>query len=113
MRLVVRARFNHAGDSDDRRQRKAAVGGAVRDERGGGHQDVAHSTLYRWLARYQAEGEESLRDCSSRRHRSSRRTPAAVERRTLAVREQTRSSPLVVGGAVSRRRGGGRLGGWW
>ena len=80
---------------------------------------VARSTLYRWLQRYRAEGEAGLRDRSSRPRRSPRRTPAALERRILALRAETRAGPLTVGrvvgvapstvGNVLRRHGCSRL----
>jgi transposase InsO family protein len=49
---------------------------------------VSPTVLYRWLARYRAEGAAGLVERSRRPHRSPSQTPAAMEAAVLAVRRQ-------------------------
>ena len=51
---------------------------------------VSRRCVYKWVARYRAEGEAGLVDRSSRPRTSPSRTPARVERRVLAVRARLR-----------------------
>jgi transposase InsO family protein len=59
---------------------------------------VSSRTVYRWLARWQVEGEAGLRDRSSRPHRSPRRTGDQVVDQIRRLREQRLS-----GGEISDR----------
>jgi len=52
---------------------------------------VSRQCAHRWLARFQAEGVEGLRDRSSRPARMPRRTPDAVEAGVLAARAELRA----------------------
>jgi transposase InsO family protein len=52
---------------------------------------VSRQCAHRWLARFEAEGIEGLRDRSSRPLRMPRRTPAAVEAGVLAARADLRA----------------------
>lgn len=52
---------------------------------------VSRQAAHRWVARFDAEGVDGLRDRSSRPHRSPARTPAAVEARVLAARDELRA----------------------
>ena len=79
---------------------------------------VAERTVWRWLARYRAEGEAGLRDRSSAPRRVPRRTPSArVElilklrrlRMTAAEIAETVQMPLSTVSAVLKRSGLGRL----
>lgn len=113
-----RLRMRYSWESRLRAVRLVVEGGLSVTAAAAG-QGVARSPLYRWLQRYRAEGEAGLRDRSSRPRRSPRRTPAALERRILALREETRAGPLTVGrvvgvapstvGNVLRRHGCSRL----
>ena len=49
---------------------------------------VCPRTVHKWVARYQAEGPESLPDRSSRPHRQPRATPAHIVTRITALRLQ-------------------------
>ena len=54
---------------------------------------VSRQCAYRWLGRYDAEGEAGLHDRSSRPHRTPTRTPARVEQRVLRARRRHRCGP--------------------
>jgi transposase InsO family protein len=54
---------------------------------------VSRQCAYRWLGRYDAEGEAGLYDRSSRPHRTPTRTPARVEQRVLRARRRHRCGP--------------------
>jgi transposase InsO family protein len=58
---------------------------------------ISRATAYKWVRRYQAEGEPGLLDRSSRPHRSPRRLPDAVEGRILAARAEWRYGPDRLG----------------
>ena len=51
---------------------------------------VSRQCVQRWLARYRAEGEQGLRDRSSRPHRMPTRTPAALEHLVIEIRSRER-----------------------
>jgi transposase-like protein len=55
---------------------------------------VCPQTGRKWVARYQAEGLAGLADRSSRPHRLSRPTPAAVVEQVEALRRQRRTGLL-------------------
>jgi transposase-like protein len=55
---------------------------------------VSRQTAYRWVRRYQAEGEAGLLDRSSRPHHHPRRTAPAVEAEILALRAAARRGPV-------------------
>jgi transposase InsO family protein len=54
---------------------------------------VSRGCVYKWIARYRAEGEDGLHDRSSRPRTSPNRTPAAVEARVLQARRELRAGP--------------------
>jgi transposase InsO family protein len=54
---------------------------------------VSRATVYKWLARYRAEGLPGLRDRSSRPHRSPRRLDPELEARILRLRRRRRWGP--------------------
>lgn len=80
---------------------------------------VSRATVYKWLRRYELEGEAGLADRSSRPRRSPRRLAAGEERRILRLRHGMRRGPnrlaVMVGRpastvyAVLRRHGVSRL----
>ena len=51
---------------------------------------VSRQCASRWVSRYRAEGEDGLRDRSSRPRSCPTRTPAQIEARVLELREQQR-----------------------
>jgi transposase InsO family protein len=53
---------------------------------------VARQTAYKWLARYEAEGESGLEDRSCRPHRLSRPTPRRLVQRMLQLRRRRRAA---------------------
>ena len=53
-------------------------------------QGVSRQCAHRWVARYDAEGEDGLQDRSSRPHRIPSRIPGVVERRVLELRRRER-----------------------
>ena len=61
---------------------------------------VSRTTVHKWLARYEAEGEAGLVDRSSRPHTSPTRTPAETEERIVAARQQLRRGPRYLSGVV-------------
>lgn len=50
--------------------------------------DVSRKTLYKWLRRFQQAGRAGLADVSRRPQTSPARTPAAMEERVLALRDE-------------------------
>ncbi|MBL6929791.1 MAG: IS481 family transposase [Rhodospirillales bacterium] len=70
-------------------------------ERGEHPEDVATamgisaSTVYKWRRRYRAEGDDGLRDRSSRPRHSPKRTPADLEAKVVALRKQRRIYHLI------------------
>jgi len=79
---------------------------------------VSVQTGRKWLRRYRAEGEDGLRDRSSRPHRSPRQVSARLEGKIRHLRDQRRSGPQIADtlhlsistvGDVLRRLGLGRL----
>lgn len=55
---------------------------------------VSRTTIYKWLARFRAEGAAGLADRSSRPRTSPRRTPLAVELRVLLARMDQHAGPV-------------------
>lgn len=79
---------------------------------------VSVRTVWKWVARFAAEGLRGLQDRSSRPQHSPRQTSARLERRILALRQQRLSGPRIADrlglplstvGDVLRRHGVGRL----
>jgi transposase InsO family protein len=80
---------------------------------------VSRASVYKWVRRFQMEGEAGLQDRSSRPHRSPRQVPPHEEQRILGLRRGMRKGPNrlapLVGRpastvyAVLRRRGVSRL----
>jgi transposase len=78
-----------------------------------GQLGVSRPTVYKWIARFDAEGPAGLADRSSRPHRSPRRTPLHVELSVLLARLEHHAGPVQLGaelgvpastvGAVLRR----------
>jgi transposase InsO family protein len=60
-------------------------------------QGVSRQCAHRWVARFDAQGEEGLRDRSSRPHTSPRRTPVEVEERILELRVAERRGQDWIG----------------
>lgn len=63
---------------------------------------ISRATAYKWVRRYRAEGEDGLRDRSSRPRRSPRRLSDAVEAEILAARAQWRYGPDRLGPLLGR-----------
>lgn len=61
---------------------------------------VSRQCAHRWVARFAAEGEDGLRDRSSRPHSSPTRTSPEVEQRVLAARRELRRGPDRLGPEV-------------
>jgi transposase InsO family protein len=61
---------------------------------------ISRATVYKWVHRYQAEGEAGLLDRSSRPHHSPTRTPAEVEHRILALRRASHRGPVFLAGQL-------------
>jgi transposase InsO family protein len=55
---------------------------------------VSRATVYKWLARFRAEGKAGLVDRSSRPHRMPRRTSLGIELVVLAARVQMHAGPV-------------------
>jgi transposase InsO family protein len=80
-----------------------------------GQLGVSRPTIYKWVARFHAEGPAGLADRSSRPHRSPRRTPLHVELAVLLARIDHHAGPVQLAaeidvpastiGAVLRRWG--------
>jgi len=58
---------------------------------------ISRKCVRTWLDRHAREGEEGLRDRSSRPHSSPRRTTVGTERRILRLRERERQGPDRIG----------------
>jgi transposase-like protein len=58
---------------------------------------VSRQCGHKWIARYRAEGEAGLHDRSSRPHHMPTRTPAEVEDRVVAARQEQRRGPDWLG----------------
>lgn len=56
---------------------------------------VTRRTVYKWLRRFDQEGDEGLEDRSSRPHRIARRTPARALRRIEALRRRRRTATEI------------------
>jgi len=59
-----------------------------------GQLGVSRPTVYKWIARFHAEGPAGLADRSSRPHRSPRRTPLHVELAVLLARIEHHAGPI-------------------
>ncbi len=67
--------------------------------------EVSRQCAHRWVARFDAEGEEGLEDRSSRPHHSPRRTDPATVARIIEARHERREGPAplsVATGVPSR-----------
>lgn len=58
---------------------------------------VSRQCAHRWVNRYLEEGDAGLQDRSSRPHSCPRRTPAEVEQRVIAMREEQRRGQDWIG----------------
>jgi transposase InsO family protein len=80
---------------------------------------IARQTAYKWLARYDAEGEAGLEDRSCRPHRLRSRTPRRVVQRMLQLRRRKKAAweiaaeTGVSAATVSRRLKAEGLGRLW
>ncbi len=63
---------------------------------------VSRATVYKWVRRFQLEGESGLVDRSSRPHRLPRQVPDSEERRILRLRMGMRKGPYRLGPLVGR-----------
>jgi len=63
---------------------------------------VSRATVYKWVRRFQLEGESGLVDRSSRPHRSPHQVPDLEERRILRLRMGMRKGPNRLGPLVGR-----------
>ena len=63
---------------------------------------VSRATVYKWVRRFELEGEAGLTDRSSRPHHSPRRLPDLEERRILRLRMGMRKGPNRLGPLVGR-----------
>jgi transposase InsO family protein len=61
---------------------------------------VSRQTIYKWWARWRAEGDAGLWDRSSRPNRCPHRTPRALEWRVEQVRRVHKRGPMRIGGVV-------------
>jgi transposase InsO family protein len=59
-----------------------------------GQLGISRTTVYKWIARFHAEGPAGLADRSSRPHRSPRRTPLRVELAVLTARIDQHAGPV-------------------
>lgn len=71
---------------------RCLAGHKVRDV--AGQLGVSRTTIYKWLARFRAEGASGLADRSSRPRTSPRRTPLAVELAVLLARVEHHAGPV-------------------
>ena len=65
-----------------------------------GQLGVSRPTVYKWIARFHAEGPAGLADRSSRPHRSPRRTPLHVELAVLLARLEHHAGPVQLAAEV-------------
>jgi transposase InsO family protein len=61
---------------------------------------VSRTTVYKWWGRWRAEGDDALRDRSSRPNCSPGRTPARIERRIEQLRRTRKLGPARIAGIV-------------
>jgi transposase len=61
---------------------------------------ISRTTVYKWLARFRAEGPAGLADRSSRPRRCPRQVPLAVELQVLAARLDLHAGPVQLAGQV-------------
>ena len=62
--------------------------------------NVSRATAYKWWRRWRVEGDEGLRDRSSRPHRCPHRTSAQLERRIVSLRQRRKLGPARIGPIV-------------
>jgi transposase-like protein len=62
---------------------------------------VSRQTVYKWWRRWQSDGDEGLRDCSSRPRRCPTQTTQATERRIERLRRARELGPARIGGIMS------------
>lgn len=67
-------------------------------------QGVSVATAYKWVRRYQAEGEPGLADRSSRPHRSPRRLSPQRELAIIELRRRARVGPHRIAWALGEQR---------
>lgn len=67
-------------------------------------QGVSAATAYKWIRRYEAEGEAGLQDRSSRPRRSPRRLSPEREAAILELRRRARVGPHRIGWALGEQR---------
>jgi transposase len=65
-----------------------------------GQLGVSRPTVYKWIARFHAEGPAGLADRSSRPPRSPRRTPLHLELRVLLARLEHHAGPVQLAGEL-------------
>ena len=58
---------------------------------------VSRATAYKWLRRFDREGEAGFEDRSSRPRRSPRRTPVELEVQICALRRARKFGPVGIG----------------
>ena len=63
---------------------------------------VSRASVYKWVRRFQLEGEAGLQDRSSRPHHSPRQVPLPEEQRILRLRMGMRKGPNRLGPLVGR-----------
>jgi transposase InsO family protein len=61
---------------------------------------VSRQCAHRWVARFDAEGFDGLRDRSSRPRSMPRRTPAETETAVIAARQELRQGPVFIAEAT-------------
>lgn len=61
---------------------------------------VSRTCVYRWVARYRDEGEEGLRDRSSRPYTSPNQTSVETEDRVVQARQELRAGPERIAAAT-------------
>ena len=61
---------------------------------------VSRQCAHRWVARFDAEGWDGLRERSSRPRSMPTRTPAAIEATVIAARQQLRQGPVFIAEAT-------------
>ncbi|MFJ3906056.1 IS481 family transposase [Streptomyces sp. NPDC090025] len=61
---------------------------------------ISRATAHKWIRRWRTEGEEGLRDRSSRPHTTPHRTPAAVEDDVCGLRQARKLGPARIGPIV-------------
>jgi transposase len=66
-----------------------------------GQLGVSRPTVYKWIARFHAEGPSGLADRSSRPHRTPRRTPLQVELAVLLARLEHHAGPVQLAAEIA------------